>query len=137
MPVGRCPLVAAAGQDDDPSLRGRLHLRQQPVADDEVAEVIGDELLLQAVDLLELGQGHDPGIQDQHVDGQAEPAHGIGARDDGIEVGELDRHGDRPAPYLRPGFPRLLESPRRRDARWRRASPALAWSRARGRNWRR
>ena len=91
-PAFRCPHVAAAGQDDDATLRRRLHLRQQPVAHDEVAQVIGDELLLKAVHLLKLRQRHDARVEDQHVDRDPERLDAIGASDDGRKVREFDDH---------------------------------------------
>src|SRR5688500_5961723 len=65
----RITMIAAA-DDDDAALRGRPHAIEQPVSQNEVAEMVDDELLLEAVHLLPLAE-HDAGVQNEHVERKA------------------------------------------------------------------
>lgn len=64
--LGRVVVVAAANHDDA-ALLGRGDAIEQSLREDEMAEVVDDELFLDAVHLLPVGQD-DAGVEDQYVD---------------------------------------------------------------------
>ncbi len=103
-----------AAHDDDAALRRRRHAVEQAVDENEVPQVIDDELRLEAAHLLQLGQQH-AGIADERIDRRRELANRRGARDDGVEVAQLEHDRRRFALDARAGFLAALERAGRAD----------------------
>lgn len=87
----------AADDDNAGALGGGQHAGDDAVREDEVAEVVGAELALEAVGGGGVGAGHDAGVEHEHVDGEAFGAlpggDGVGGGADGGEGVEVEEEG--------------------------------------------
>ena len=71
--------VAVAGRGEDHQSSALAHQRRNGINQDEVAEMVGPELRLEAVGGEPLRAGHDARIGDHHVEGLPPGQEGVGA----------------------------------------------------------
>lgn len=88
--AGRRIAMIAAADHDDAALLSRQDPIEQPICKDEMPEMIDDELLLDAVHLLQIGE-QDAGVENQHVYRRMQRLNLVGACDNGREIGKLQR----------------------------------------------
>jgi hypothetical protein len=106
--------VRHAADDHDTTLRCGHDAVEQTIREQKMAQMIDDELHLDAIDLLQLVQEH-AGVQDQHVDRRLERANLLGTSHNRIEVRELEHDGSGPAFDADARFAASLDRARRAD----------------------
>ena len=104
----------AAANDNHASLFCCSHSIQQAIRENEVAEMIHNELLLEPVHLLEPPE-HDAGVEDEHVEGTFIFWISSGAGDHRLEVRQLQHHGCRLALDARARLASFLDRSRSAD----------------------
>ena len=86
-----CP----AADDDDPPGVCCDDLLMKPVCQQEMTDVVHRKLQFDAVRMAQLRQRHDPGIENQHVDGTIHRGDLVSRGDDARQIRQLDNQRGR------------------------------------------